>query len=202
MQKILLLAARIAILLGVGLIALAVFIDSSKVASLSTAKGAQDSFTKELDDRYKVPEPAKPVDPAMIPEPVKPGDNATDAEKSQYDKDLQAYQDLKKVKDDDYKKATADYEKARQKFAYDQKMMEYKKAIEKDQNEKLKKDIDNSIKEKAIMVNVIELSVIIRFIGSLLLILGSVGILLYAETMEKLGMLILLGFAFKTIIGL
>ncbi len=203
MQKILLLAARGAAIAGIILITIAVFVESYNVASLSTSKADLESFNKEMDERYKVEEPIKPVDLSkQLAEPVKPAEDATEAEKTKYDTDLAAYQELKKAEEEDYAAAQKEYEKARQQYNHDVKMMKYKKYKEEKEMTARKKELENTIKSKEIGIGVIEGSSVIRLIGTILLLIGACGILVFAENMERLGMLILLGFAFKTIIGL
>jgi hypothetical protein len=203
MQKMLLLAARGAAIAGIILITIAVFIESYNVASLSTSKAALESFNKETDERYKVEEPVKPVDLSkQLAEPVKPADDATEAEKTKYDNDLAAYQELKKAEEEDYAAAQKDYEKARKQYDFDLKMMKYNKYKEEKVTAARKKELENSVKLKEIDIGVIEGSSVVRLIGTILLLIGAFGVLVLAENLERLGVLILLGFAFKTIIGL
>lgn len=203
LKKILLIAARAVALVGIALIGTAVFLDNAKVASLSTTKGALETYTKDLEERYAVAEPAKPVDlSTLLAEPVKPADDAEAEVKTKYEADLKAYGEQKTALAEEYKKAQAAYEIALKQYEFDKKTAEYKKAQEKADMDKKKKDLEAAIKTKEIEVNVIEASVALRFIGSLFLILGSLGILILAENMEKAAVLILIGFAFKTIIGL
>ena len=203
MQKILLIAARGVILAGIILITVAVFLESYDVASLSTSKASLEFFNKELEERYKIEEPAKPADLSkQLAEPIKPAEDAPAEEKTKYDTELKAYEELKKAEDDKFAAAQKEYEKSRQKYDYDVKMMKYKKLQEEKEFSAKKKSLENTIKLKEIGIGVIEVPAVIRLSGTILLLIGALGILMFAENMEKLGVLILLGFAFKTIIGL
>jgi hypothetical protein len=203
MAKIGLAGGRLLAVIGIVIIALAVFIDTGKVAALSSAKGTQESYNRELTDRYQVPEPARPIDfSKLLPEPVAPPDTASAADKAAYEKDMAAYQTNKKAKEEEFAKALGAYDYAVKRYAFDKKTLEYQAAVEKQQVEKRKLDLDQSVKSREIDINLIDFTVFLRFLGAVLLLVGAAGILFFADNMERLGVLALIGFAFKTIIGL
>ncbi len=65
-----------------------------------------------------------------------------------------------------------------------------------------REEIQEYITEKEININNTAGKLLLRFIGTIILLLGALGIFILGDIMEKLGLLLLFGFAFKTIIGL
>ncbi|RPJ07103.1 MAG: hypothetical protein EHM28_08345 [Spirochaetaceae bacterium] len=203
MKEKLLMYARLAVVAGVILMATGIFFETNNVASLSTAKADLEVFKKSIEEKYKVEKPAYPVDFSLkLTEPAKPGDSATPEATTLYETRLKEYEELKKKESEAYTAAKAAYDKVYADYLYNKSKMDYNKARDDESIKKQIERMEKAIANMQITINVISLSVIFRFIGVILLLAGALGILVYAENMEKLGVLVMLGFAFKTIIGL
>lgn len=195
--------SKIIFIIGIAIVACAIFIDTVKVASLSGLNSDIASIKLEKNEKYKIDPPDKPVDESGgILIPKRPGANATDTDRSDYDKEKKEYDEkVKKLKEEhkeSYKKYKLEYDNHLQAV----RKLNFQKRKEKAQYKERERTLQSEIKHQKININYIMLTTIIRFLGSLLLILGSLGILILGDKYERVGVLVTIGFAFKTIIGL
>ncbi|MBN1524108.1 MAG: hypothetical protein JW904_06495 [Spirochaetales bacterium] len=198
-----LLGARILVVLGILVMAAAVFIETNNVAVFSTAKADLEAFKKEVEEKYKLEKPAAPVDfSTRLIAPVKPADDAAAEETAQYEQRLKKYEEMKAAEEEAFKSAEEAYKKDLSEYNYQISLVNFEKAKEAESVKKQLEDKQEEIAALQIGINQITLNVLLRFFGVILMLLGAVGVLVYADTMEKLGLLVMLGFAFKTIIGL
>lgn len=193
------------VLFIVGLIVLgtAVFLDSFKVASLSTLKSGGKRIQFELNEKYTTIAPEYPLDESnYILAPIAPEKDATKEQKDAYEKTKAEFdgkvKGLKAKYDEDVKIYNQKYkEYLRNQRVLDLDRQKNASGVKKT-TDKLAKDIEM----RQLSINEFIFSTILRYIGSMVLLIGSLGILLFGETYEKLGVLIVIGFGLKTIIGL
>ncbi|MBV6492958.1 MAG: hypothetical protein LDLANPLL_00964 [Turneriella sp.] len=194
---------RLLAVLGIIVVAFGIFLENWDVARLSSLKASLTQMETERTRKYTAEKPDYPVrevDFLIPPRPV--AYNATDAEKaafaeakSQYDTSRaelvkQFENDLKKYNDEqrEYQKKTQEFKK--------------QKALSEKEYQKKRREVKESIEDKEIAINKMWFPLILRFLGSLIFLGGALFILKNASQYEKVGVLILIGFAFKTIIGL
>jgi len=181
----------------------AVFMDSYKVAYLSMLKSSEKKIQMDMKEKYTLTAPEAPVDESnYILTPIAPEKDSSQDQKDAYDKAKAEFdanvKEMKSKYGEDLKSYTLIYKEHMRK----QKALD----LEKQRNatsakktfEKLAKDIEVT----QLSINDFIFSTILRYIGSIILLLGSLGILLFGETYEKLGVLVVIGFSLKTIIGL
>lgn len=203
MKEKLLVAARAALIAGVIVMAAAVFLETNNVALFSTAKADLEAYKKGLEETYKLDKPAVPVDYSKkLVEPVKPAEDAAAEEKSLYDSRLKEYGELKAQEEAAYAQAKKDFDKANAEYLYQKGKMDLRQAKEEESVKKQTEQYEKRIADLQVTINAISLSVLLRFLGVILLLLGGFGVLALGENMERVGVLVMLGFAFKTIIGL
>ncbi len=185
------------------LIVSSIFIDSFKVATLSQLKSRQQRIKIELKEKYTIEKPDKPIDESKyLLAPEKQKKDASEKEKLEYDKLKKEFDDKIANIKDEHKKAMEVYNKTYHQYKRSQKALDLKEKRDYRINSKLKKELKNEIKDYQLSVNEFTLTTIFRFLGSIILLIGCFGILMWGETYERLGVLIVLGFGLKTIIGL
>jgi hypothetical protein len=195
--------SRILLVAGVIVVALAVFLESWDAARVSSlkAKRAQLAFNRDHD--YYLEAPIVPINEKdLIAEPQKPGLTATADEKKAYEKEMASYNAEKDKLNNQYNENKKMYDQDLK--DYNKKRLENRRALVTSESKYLKKitKLNYSIMQKDIDTGKKWFPLIIRFLGSLVLLAGSLGMLVYGEMYERLGVLFLIGFAFKTIIGL
>ncbi len=188
---------------GLIVLATAVFLDSYKVAYLSKLKSAEKKMQVEIKDKYTIEAPEAPVDESnYILAPAAPEKDATQEQKDAYDKSKADFdakvKELKAKYDEDVKA----YDKTYKEYQRKQKSLDLEKkrnatAVKKD-TEKLAKEIEVT----QLAINDFVFSTKLRFIGAVILLIGSLGIIMFGEVYEKLGVLVVIGFSLKTLIGL
>ncbi len=188
---------------GIALMGTAVFVDSFKVALLSDAKSSEKRLKQELKEAYDVEAPDRPLNEADYTlAPEKPGDEASEAEKAAYEKALKEHEGkteaLKKKYESDLEKYKADYREYQRK----QKEMNFRQTLDSRVNKDRAEEIDKSIESYQLCVNEFIFSSILRFFGMLVFLTGSLGVLVLGDNYERLGVLAVIGFGFKTILGL
>jgi predicted HicB family RNase H-like nuclease len=194
---------RILFIIGIIVMGTAVFIDSSKVAFLSQLKSGEKRLQMDLEKRYEVQAPDRPLDESQYTiAPEVPASDATPEQKAEYEKVKKDYDDKVKALKEKYEAQLKTYEASYRDYLRKQREMSMKKSLESRDNKKAADDLSRKIQDSQLSVNEFVLSSILRFIGTLILLVGSLGLLVLAENYEKLGVLILLGFGLKTIIGL
>ncbi len=195
--------SRILLVAGVVIIASAVFVESWDVARLSSLKAKKSQMEYDRDHDFFVEAPVVPVNEKdYIIEPEKPGDKVTDEEKASYEKKLEETKVEKEKLDKEYEKKKQDYDKALKQFNLQKQDNRRKYVVSDGDYWKNLTRLGYSIKQKEIDINKMWFSLVLRFVGSIVLLLGSLGVLMYGEMYERLGVLFLVGFAFKTIVGL
>ncbi len=195
--------SRILLVAGIIIVACAVFVESWDVARLSSLKAKKSQIEYDRDHDFFVEAPVVPVNEKdYLVEPEKPGDKATDEEKASYEKKLEETKVEKEKLDKEYEKKKQDYDKALKQFNLQKQDNRRKYVVSEGDYWKNLTRLGYSIKQKEIDINKMWFSLVLRFVGSIVLLLGSLGVLMYGEMYERLGVLFLVGFAFKTIVGL
>lgn len=203
MNDKILLGARILVVIGIIVMAGAVFIQTNNVTGFSTAQADLDALKLAAEEKYSLDKPIVPIDFSKhLVAPVKPAAAAAEEEVGLYEHRLKKYEEMMVAEVEVFKIAKATYKKDLAEYNYQMTLLNFKKVKENDSVQKQIKEQQKSLARLQIGVNQISLSLVFRFIGVILLLLGAAGMLLYADTMEKLGVLVMLGFAFKTIIGM
>jgi hypothetical protein len=195
--------SRLLLVAGVVVVAFAVFIESWDAARLSSLKAKRAQLVFDRDHDYYLDVPAAPINEKdLIAEPQKPGVTATEDEKKTHEKDLASYNAEKDKLDKLYNENKKKYEQDLK--AYNKLRLENRRKLITSESGYVKKitKVNFSIMQKDIDTNKKWFPLIIRFLGSIILLAGSAGMLVYGEMYERLGVLFLIGFAFKTIIGL
>lgn len=195
--------SRILLVAGIIIVACAVFVESWDVARLSSLKATKSQMEYDRDHDFFVEAPVVPVNEKdYLIEPERPSDKATDEEKASYEKKLEETKVEKEKLDKEYEKKKEEYDKALKQFNLQKQENRRKYVVSDGDYWKNLTRLGYSIKQKEIDINKMWFSLILRFLGSIILLLGSLGVLMYGEMYERLGVLFLIGFAFKTIVGL
>jgi hypothetical protein len=195
--------SRILLVAGIVVVALGVFLESWDPARLSSLKAKRAQIAFDRDHDYYVEPPIIPINEKdLIAEPQKPGLFAPADEKKAYDKDMAAYNAEKDKLNNLYNDNKKKYDQELK--DYNKKRLENRRALITSEGKYARKltRLNYSIMQKDIDTGRKTVPLIIRFLGTLVLLAGSLGILVYGEMYERLGVLFLIGFAFKTIIGL
>jgi len=195
--------SRILLVAGIIIVACAVFVESWDVARLSSLKATKSQMEFDRDHDFFVEAPVVPVNEKdYLVEPEKPGDKATDDEKTKYDKKLEEFKVEKEKLDKEYEKKKQEYDLALKNYNLQKQENRRKYVVTEGYYWKTLTRLGYSIKQKEIDINKMWFSLVLRFLGSIVLLLGSLGVLMHGEMYERLGVLFLIGFAFKTIVGL
>ncbi len=203
MKEILLLVGRILVVAGILLMLGGVFSETNNVAVYSSAKADLEIYKRELEEKYKLEEPSAPINYAKkLKAPPEPAEEAAEEEILKYEELFSDYEILKKKEEEAFTEAQKAYKREEAEYIYQKSIIEYDKAKENEENQKRLKEKEKEISTLQTYINVITLNVFLRFFGAIILLLGALGVFIYGENMEKLGILILIGFAFKTILGL
>jgi len=201
-QKLILLIARGLFIVGIAIFAMGVFLESVDVATLSTYKAEKTFLENEYEEKYKLKKPEAPVDfSILLPEPIKPAEDAPQDEKTKYDQEFKEYEDLKKQEEEKFEEAQKEYEKLKVQYEYNKKLNEYYKKKEEKQINAQKEEFDKKITLQGIVINIISGKQALRFIGTLILLLGAGAILVLGENWERVGVIVFMGFAFRTLVG-
>jgi hypothetical protein len=181
----------------------AVYLDSYKVASLSSLKSVDKRMQLEAKDKYTTPAPDMPVDESnYILPPAAPDKDATQEQKDAYEKAKTDHLAKSKEFREKYDADMKAYNLAYKEYQRKQRTLD----LEKQKNSSTVKKASDALAKKIeftqLSINEFLLPTILRYIGCIVLLLGSLGILMFGEMYERLGVLIVLGFGFKTIIGL
>jgi hypothetical protein len=194
---------KVLFITGFLLLVTAVFMDSYKVASLSTLKSSEKQMQMDIKEKYTLAAPDAPVDESnFILGPAAPDKDATPDQKDAYTKAKAEFdakiKDMKARYAEDMKSYNITYKEYMRK----QKTLDLEKQRNAPAVKKISEKLAKDIEMKQLSINDFVLSTILRYAGSIILLIGSLGILLYGETYEKLGVFVVIGFSLKTIIGL
>lgn len=202
-DKIFIICARSVFILGILVFALAVFLFNYNQFALNSLKARKSLMDMELQEKYKITVPPKPVDfSAQLPKPVEPPESADTWEKEQYYKALKEY-DAQKTRDQEaYAAAQKEYEQFMRQLDYKRKLNAYHKSKETYNMNLTKNEIDRQIKLQETAAAIVTDKYIIQLIGTILILIGAVGILIFGENWERVAVIVFLGFAFRTIVGL
>lgn len=202
-EKKLIVISRIVFAIGILMICIAVFVDTVKVAGVSKVRTDRSRFNIELSEKYVVEAPIRPLDESrLILAPEKPAYNATNTVKEAYEKVKSEYDEKVKLLKEEHKKANEEYNSAYKKYRREQKETNFVKTKERRENDKTKKDFKEKIKIRELSINNFLFSTILRFFGSIVFIFGSLGMLIWGDNYERVGVLVAIGLGLKTIIGL
>jgi hypothetical protein len=202
-MKILINVFKIVFVAGLLTMGTAVYLDSYKVASLSSLKSGDKRMQLETKDKYTVPAPDMPIDESnYVLAPASPDKDATQEQKDAYEKAKTDH--LAKIKEfkDKYDSDMKAYNLAYKEYQRKQRTLD----LEKQKNSSIAKKASDALSKKIeitqLSINEFLLPTMLRYIGCIVLLIGSLGIMMFGEMYERLGVLIVLGFGFKTIIGL
>lgn len=202
-EKKLIVISRIIFAIGILMICTAVFLDTVKVAGVSKVRTERSRFNIELSEKYVVEAPVRPLDESrFVLAPEKPVYDATDAEKKTYEKAKSEHVEKVKKLKEDYKNANTIYNNAYKKYRREQKETNFVKTKERHQNDETKKIFKEKIRMRELSINNFLFSTILRFLGSIVFIFGSLGMLIWGDNYERVGVLVAIGLGLKTIIGL
>lgn len=194
---------KILFVTGLALMGTAVFIESFKVASLSDLKSGEKRLQMELEEKYNLTPPEKPVDESQyLLAPDVPEGEASQEQKNAYDNAMKEHEGKVKVLREKYEAEMKTYDATYKAFRRQAREMEMKKDRERDVNKKLAEKLEKDMQVSQFSVNEFMVSTILRFLGSLILLAGSLGILILGDGYERAGVLVVIGFGIKTIIGL
>ncbi len=195
--------AKIALGISILLFSIGIFIENAAVASLSTLKADKAQIELDRVKDYKVEKPLPPIkESKYLIKPAKPPRDASSEDITAYEGKLQKYEQEKKDLTEQYDEKMEDYEEEMQEYETELASLNKDKAMSRNDYKRSLERVKNKIKQKKIDINKIFLPLLLRFLGSLIFFIGFMGILLHGDQYEKLGILVLTGFALKTIIGL
>lgn len=194
---------KVLFIAGILMLSTSVFLDSYKVASLSRLKSSEKKMQFDLKEKYTLTAPDAPIDESnYILGPAVPESDATQEEKDAYTKaktDFDAkVKDLKAKYDEEVKAYNKVYKEHQRK----QKALDLEKQRNARETKKFTEKLEKDIELTQLSINDFVCATMLRYLGSLILLIGSCGILLLGEAYEKLGVLVVIGFGIKTIIGL
>jgi len=203
MNKILLIGSRSLFIAGILLFATAVFLLNYNGSSLNSLKAKRSLLDTELDEKYKAKTLDKPFDFSnLLPEPVKPPEAVDTAEKQSYANRLSEYQALVKQEQEDYAAREKNYELLARQQDYLRKLNTYYKSKEAYSLQPQKRELDSEIKLQELKSAVVSDKYILQYIGTIIILIGAMGILLLGENWERAALLVFLGFAFRTVVGI
>ena len=181
----------------------AVFLDSYKVASLSNLKSGEKRMQLESKDKYMVAAPDMPIDESnFMLAPAAPDKDSTQEQKDAYEKAKTDYQAKVKEFKDKYDQNLKAYNTAYKDYLRKQRTLDLDKQKNAPAAKKATESLSKNIELKQLSINEFIFPTIMRFIGCILLLLGALGILITGDMYERLGVLLVIGFGLKTIIGL
>ncbi|MBN1500009.1 MAG: hypothetical protein JW982_07635 [Spirochaetes bacterium] len=203
MLKILLHAARAFFVAGIAIVATSVFIDSMKVSKLSNYNNQLETVKLQFAEKFDVPKPEKPINEASYLTP--PARNTyADGEEGNtlYKNDMEAYnEDYKKLRNE-YNENLNKYNKEFSEYTKTKAETDLKKKQEEPAYKKTVAELEKNIKMQNIEINNIRLTTILRYIGAIILLTGTLGMLILGELYERIGVLVMIGISLKSIIGL
>ena len=195
--------AKIALGVSIFLFSAGIFIENADVAALSTLKAKKSQIELDRDLDYGVEKPSRPINETkFLKKPVKPHRDAEQAELEEYDNALQEYESKKEKLTEEYDKKLTEYNSAMEEYKAKLADITKDKALSHSDYKHALSAVREKIRQKKVDINKIYFPLFLRFLGSLIFLISFVGILLHGDQYERLGILILAGFALKTIIGL
>ena len=202
MNNILLLTARILLIAGIIIICGSIMAANYNDVLLITNKAKLDDFERKKQEKYSVKKPEKPIDMSeYIIAPEKISKKANEAKKEEYKQELEEYnQEIKNARET-YKKKLEEYNDALIKYKEDVKNVKFNMIKDETDMNKEKEEIIKKIQKSENAKNFKIIPLYIRYSGVFIFLIGALGILIFAEVQEKLGVLILIGLGFKCIIG-
>jgi hypothetical protein len=194
---------KVLFIVGLVIMSTAIFFDSIKVASLSTLKSSDKRIQLELKEKYTLAAPETPLDESLyILAPAAPSKDATQEQKDAYTKAQADYDANVKALKAKYDEAMKSYTLTYKEYQQKQKALDLEKQKNNQSVKKISEKNAKDIELRQLSITEFMMTTFLRFFGSLLLLLGSLGILIFGESYEKLGVLVVIGFSLKTLIGL
>ncbi len=202
-EKIMIIAARSVFILGILLFATAMFLLNHNEFAQSSLKAERALLDLELEQKYKVTPAQKPFDfSALLPEPVMPPETAEAAENEAYEQRLKEYEELKKQEEEYFSAAQKEYDQLMRQQDYKIKLNNYYKSKESYAFYEKKRELDTKIVVQEAATALVSHKYVLQYIGIILILIGAAGILILGENWERAALLVFLGFAFRTIVGL
>lgn len=194
---------KVLFITGVLMLSTAIFLDSYKVALLSKLKSSEKKMQFDLKEKYTLTAPDAPIDESSyILGPALPEADASQEDRDAYAKaktDFDAkVKELKAKYDEEVKTYNRVYKEHQRK----QKALDLEKQRNSRETKKFTEKLEKDIELTQLSINDFVCTTVLRYLGCLVLLIGSLGILLFGEAYEKLGVLVVIGFGIKTIIGL
>jgi hypothetical protein len=202
-DKLLIIAARSIFILGILLFAIAVFLLNYNEFALTSLQAERALLDLELEERYKITVPPEPLDfSSLVPEPAPPPADADAVQNEQYETALKEYEALIKQEQEAYAAAQKEYEQFLRRLDYEQKLNAYHKAREAYNLISQKRELDTRIKLQQSASAYVSDKYVIQLVGTIFILIGAAGILILGENWERAALLVFLGFAFRTVVGL
>jgi hypothetical protein len=202
-DKLLIIAARSIFILGILLFAIAVFLLNYNEFALTSLQAERALLDLELEERYKITVPPEPLDfSSLVPEPAPPPADADAVQNEQYETALKEYEALIKQEQEAYAAAQKEYEQFLRRLDYEQKLNAYHKAREAYNLISQKRELDTRIKLQQSASALVSDKYVIQLVGTIFILIGAAGILILGENWERAALLVFLGFAFRTVVGL
>jgi hypothetical protein len=202
-DTLLIIAARSIFILGILLFTIAVFLLNYNEFALTSLQAERALLDLELEERYKITVPPEPVDfSGLVPEPAPPPESADAVQNEQYETALKEYEALKKQEQEAYAAAQKEYEQFLRRLDYEQKLNAYHKAKEAYNLISQKHELDTRIKLQQSASALVSDKYVIQLVGTIFILIGAAGILILGENWERAALLVFLGFAFRTVVGL
>ncbi len=195
--------AKIALGISIFLFSVGIFIENADVAILSTLKAKKSQIELDRDLDYGVEKPIKPISEVrFLKKPAKPYKDAELSDIVEYEEALQKYESRKEKLTEEYNEKLTDYNLNLKEYRAKLADMNRDKTLSRSDYKQSLTEVRGKIRQKKIDINKIYFPLFLRFMASLIFLIAFVGILRNGDQYEKLGILILTGFALKTIIGL
>ncbi|MBS0618005.1 MAG: hypothetical protein JSR44_07440 [Spirochaetes bacterium] len=194
---------RLLLLAGLAAFAVGVFSENWDVSRLSSLKASRAQLEYDRDEDFIIKKPDYPINEVdYLNAPEVAGDKATDVEKQAYEGAKREYESQKEVLKKKYEDDIQKYNAALKSYNKQSAELRKKKNLTQADYDKKVASLKKSIQQKEIDINKTWIPLFLRFLGSLIFLAGSFFVLKFGTNYEKGGILVLIGFAIKTIVGL
>lgn len=194
---------KVLFITGVLMLSTAIFLDSYKVALLSKLKSSEKKMQFDLKEKYTLAVPDAPIDESSyILGPAIPESDAPQEEKDAYTKAKADFDIKVKELKAKYDEEVKSYNRVYKEHLRKQRALDLEKQRNSRETKKFTEKLEKDIELTQLSINDFVCATVLRYLGSLVFLIGALGILIFGETYEKLGVLVVIGFGIKTIIGL
>jgi len=194
---------RLLLIAGIAAFAIGVFAENWDVSRLSSLKASKAQLEYDRDEDYTLRKPDYPISEAdYITAPEALSDKATDTEKQAYEVAKKEYETQKDTLKKKYEEDIKTYNTTLKSYNKQAAELRKKKNLTQADYDHRIASLKKSIQQKEIDINKTWIPLFLRFLGSLIFLAGSFFLLKFGTNYEKGGILVLIGFAIKTIVGL